>query len=149
MRKRTIGALLLPLAFVLPLTIRAEQDRNHNDRDRDDRDRSDRDHHDHNVNTPVRLLGVVPVPGNPITSADIGWVDPVTERYCFADRSNSGVDIIDAENNFFVGRVTGMAGPLPSGGGNAAANRPRAHQPPPAPDGALWGGRGDNTTPRA
>jgi hypothetical protein len=83
-------------------------------------DRDDRggDHHEHNVNTPVRLIGVIPVPGNPIVSADIAWVDPGTERYYLADRSNFGVDIIDAESNFYVGRVGGMVGPVgPNGPG--------------------------------
>ena len=30
---------------------------------------------------------------------DISWVDEPTERYFIADRSNAGVDIIDAETN--------------------------------------------------
>ena len=66
---------------------------------------------------PVSLLTVIPVPGNPITSADISWTDPGTQRYYFADRSNFGVDIIDAVNDVWVGRVAGMAGPNLSGGG--------------------------------
>jgi hypothetical protein len=48
----------------------------------------------------------------------------VTERHYLTDRSNSGVDIIDAENDVFVGRVTSMAGPNPSGGGTTATNGP-------------------------
>src|SRR5262249_7528626 len=57
----------------------------------DDNDR------DNNRNAPVSLLTVIQVPGNPVTSADIAWVDPGTERYYFADRSNFGVEVIDAE----------------------------------------------------
>src|SRR5260370_19570699 len=42
---------------------------------------------------------------------DISWVDEPTERYFIADRSNAGVDIIDAETNTFVDRIGGCAGP--------------------------------------
>jgi hypothetical protein len=72
----------------------------------------------------VIFSGVISVPGKPITSADISWADPGTERYYFADRSNAGVDIIDVENNVWVDRVGGMAGPLPSGGGTSTTNGP-------------------------
>src|SRR6266446_4035005 len=108
MKTRVIAFLLLGVAIALAFTLRADQERNPSDRD--DRDCRDTDHHEHNVKTPVGLIGVIPVPGNPITSADIAWVDPGTERYYFADRSNFSVDIIDAETNFYVGRVGGMVG---------------------------------------
>ena len=143
MRKVTIGALLLALAFVLPLNIRADQDKDHGDRG--ERNRGDSDHHRHNVNTPVALIGVIPVPGNPITSADISWVDPGTERYYLADRANLGVDIIDAETNFYVGRVGGMAGVLPSGGGTAATNGPGPNGVLVTPNRKLWAGDGNST----
>src|SRR6266576_2689090 len=137
MRKRTIVALLLALAFVLPFTILADQDKD-KDKDRDDRGRGDSDHHEHNVNTPVGLIGVIPVPGNPIASADISWVDPGTERYYLADRSNFGVDIIDAETDFYVGRVNGMVGPVgPNGPGpNGVLVTPNRN---------LWVGDGNST----
>jgi hypothetical protein len=93
----------------------------------------------------VRLVGVIPVPGNPITSADIAWVDPGTARYYLADRSNFGVDIIDAESNFFVGRVDGMAGPLPSGGGTFATNGPGPNGVLVTPNRKLWAGDGNST----
>src|SRR5262245_20974168 len=111
--------LILGLSLVLTSSIHARADGGH-----DDGNCKDSDHHKHNANTPVQLVGVIPVPGNPITSADIAWVDPGTERYYFADRSNFGVDIIDAERNVFLARVTGMAGPLPSGGGTTTTNGP-------------------------
>ena len=146
MKKRTVVSLLLTLAFVLPLTIRADQDKDH-DRDRRDRDErlcEEGEHHKHNVNTPVGLIGVISVPGNPITSADIAWVDPGTERYYLADRSNSGVDIIDAETDFYVGRVGGMAGPLPSTGGTAAMNGPGPNGVLVTPNRKLWAGDGNS-----
>jgi hypothetical protein len=151
MKARVIVALLLAVAVGLPLTIGAYQ----NSQDREDRDpRENRDHrggddrdsehHKHNVKTPVRLIGVIPVPGNPITSADIGWVDPGTERYYIADRSNFGVDIIDAETDFYVGRVAGMAGPLPSGGGTAVTNGPGPNGVLVTPGRKLWAGDGNS-----
>ena len=143
MKVRTIVTLLLALAFILPLTVRADQDKNQ--KDRDDRSRRDDEHHEHNVNTPVGLIGVIPVPGNPITSADISWVDPGTERYYFADRSNFGVDIIDAETNFYVGRVGGMAGPLPSGGGTTTTNGPGPNGVLVTPNRKVWAGDGNST----
>src|SRR2546425_6090272 len=103
------------------------------------------EHHEHNGKTPVGLVGVIPVPGNPIISADIAWVDPTTERYYFADRSNSGVDIIDAENHLWVGRVAGMAGALPSGGGTASTNGPGPNGVVVTPNRRLWAGDGNST----
>ena len=138
MKPRVFAFLLLGVAIALPFTIRADQERNPTDRD--DRDCRDSDHHEHNVKTPVRLIGVIPVPGNPITSADIAWVDPGTERYYFADRSNFGVDIIDAESNLFVGRVGGMVGPT----GPGAPNGPGPNGVLVTPNGKLWAGDGNS-----
>src|SRR5262249_58200418 len=97
MRARAVGSMLVAMSIVVPLTIRADFD----DRGpRDDRDCRDSEHHEHNVSTPVRLLGVIAVPGNPIMSTDIGWVDRGTERFYLADRSTLGGDTIHAEGNF-------------------------------------------------
>src|SRR5437867_5742957 len=144
MKKRTVRTLLLGLVFVLPLTITARQDRDNQNGDHHDGDQQG-EHHEHNLKTPVGLIGVIPVPGNPITSADISWVDPGTERYYFADRSNFGVDIIDAERNVFVARVTGMAGPLPSGGGTTTTNGPGPNGVLVTPNRKLWAGDGNST----
>jgi len=116
--------LFLALVFALPQNIRAGQGGDPN---------------------ALQLLGVILVPGNPIISADIGWVDPATERYYLADRSNSGVDIIDAENHLWVGRVGGMAGPLPSGGGTTTTNGPGPNGVLVTPDRILWAGDGNST----
>lgn len=97
------------------------------------------------ANSPVALLCAITVPGNPITSADIAWVDPGTERYYIADRSNFGVDIIDAETDAYVGRVAGMAGPLTSGGGTATTNGPGPNGTLVTPNGRLWAGDGNST----
>src|ERR1051326_2026426 len=68
-----------------------------------------------------------------------------TNRYYFADRSNFGVDIIDAENDVWVGRVTGMAGALPSGGGTATTNGPGPNGVLVTPNRILWAGDGNST----
>jgi hypothetical protein len=148
MKERKFVSLLCALAFVLPLTVRADQDKDQ--KDRDDRSCQDSDHHEHNTNTPVGLIGVIPVPGNPILSADIAWVDPGTERYYIADRSNFAVDIVDAESNLYVGRVDGMAGPggaLPgsTGGGTATTNGPGPNGVLVTPNRKLWIGDGNST----
>jgi hypothetical protein len=139
-----VGCLVIAVA--LPLTIRADQEGDRRDRrDRDDREVRGSEHYEHNRKTPVGLIGVITVPGNPILSADIAWVDPGTERYYLADRSNSGVDIIDAESNFYVGRVPGMAGVLPSGGGTAVTNGPGPNGVLVTPNRKLWAGDGNST----
>ena len=143
MKKRTFVPLLLALAFIVPLTVRADQDKDR--KDRDDRHRHDGEHHDRDLDTPLSLIGVIPVPGNPITSADIAWVDPGTERYYFADRSNSGVDIIDAESNFYVGRVGGMVGVVAATpGGTATTNGPGPNGVLVTPNRKLWAGDGNS-----
>ena len=69
-----------------------------------------------NAKAIVKLAGVIAIPGNPLVTSDIVWVDPGTKKFYFADRSNFGVDVIDAENNLFVGRISGFAGPQTSRG---------------------------------
>src|SRR5258708_7519479 len=97
MKSRVFACLLLGVAMVvLPFTIRADQDRDR--KNPGDRDCRDNDHREHDVKTPAGLIGVISVPGTPTTSADPAWAARGTERYSGADRSNSGVDIIAAEN---------------------------------------------------
>ena len=63
----------------------------------------------------LALRGVIAVSGNPLAAYDISWVDQATQTYYLADRSNAGVDIFDARNNTFVGRVPGFVGADPRG----------------------------------
>jgi hypothetical protein len=119
MKTKRLAALVVALTLALPLTVSAR------DLGRGGRRGS------------IRLVGVVPVPNHPIISADIGWVDPRTERAYITDRSNFGVDILDAENNLYLARVTGMAGPLPSGGGTSTTNGGGPNGVLVTPDGIL------------
>ncbi len=96
----------------------------------------------HPSRTPVKLTGIIQVPGNPLVSSDIVWVDAASKRLFFAERANFAVDVVDVEKGEFVGRVTGFAG----------ANG----QTPPPPNGQgpngvfsagkqLWAGDGNST----
>lgn len=86
-------------------------------------------------------LATIQVPGNPLTQFDISYVDPATETYFLADRSNSAVDIFDATNNTFLARVGGFVGYDPKKGTDLAG-----------PNGIvgvgnneIWAGDGDST----
>ena len=130
MKRRLTSCRLLGLAFVLSVTIYtlsgvcSAQD---------------------NRNAPVSASSAIVVPGNPITSSDIAWADSGTKRYYFADRSNFGVDVIDAEKDVWVGRVGGMAGPLTSGGGTSTTNGPGPNGVVVTPVKRLWAGDGNST----
>jgi DNA-binding beta-propeller fold protein YncE len=53
----------------------------------------------------VKLLTTVPVAG--LTVFDISWIDPHTQLYYLADRSNKTVDVIDTKKNVLVKQITG------------------------------------------
>jgi len=70
----------------------------------------------------VNLIGVMPVPGPiPFASNDIGWVDQAHGRYYLTDRTNFSLDIFDAVNDLYIGRVPGFLGPVPGPTGALAA----------------------------
>jgi hypothetical protein len=81
---------------------------------------------------PVHLLATIQVPGNPLTAFDISWVDPQTHTYYLADRSNSGIDIVDTQRNTFIARVGGFTGNdkrgIDYGGPNGVLVIPEARQ---------------------
>ena len=60
--------------------------------------------------TQTRCLTAVAIPGNPIRTFDISWVDSQRGLYFLSDRSNSGVDIIDTRTLKFVRTVGGFSG---------------------------------------
>jgi hypothetical protein len=62
--------------------------------------------------TQTKCLTAVQIPGKPLRSFDISWVDPDRAEYYLGDRSNAGVDIIDTRHNTFkrtIGGFTGVA----------------------------------------
>jgi len=137
MKTRLIPCRLLGLVFLLSVTMSALFG--------DGNSQGNTNDQDNNRNAPVSVLSVISVPGRPITSADISWADPGTERYYFADRSNAGVEVIDAEKDVWVGRVAGMTGALPSGGGTSTTNGPGPNGVVVTPLKRLWAGDGNST----
>jgi len=89
------------------------------------------------VKTPVALVKGIAIPGAPLASTDLLWVDEATKRMYFADRSNAAVDIIDAENDSYVGRVTGFVGAV--GANGAGPNGVLV-----TPDKKVWAGDGNS-----
>jgi hypothetical protein len=61
-------------------------------------------------NTETRCLTAVQIPGNPLRSFDISWVNPQRAEYYLGDRSNAGVDIIDTEHLTFKRTLGGFVG---------------------------------------
>src|SRR5262245_3236358 len=57
----------------------------------------------------MKLLGGILVPGNPLRW-DIAWVDQSTARLYLGEAGNAAVDIFDAENNLYLGRIGGFHG---------------------------------------
>src|SRR5256714_11104162 len=52
-------------------------------------------------NTETKCLTAVQIPGNPLRSYDISWVNPHRAEYYLADRSNAAIDIIDTRHLTF------------------------------------------------
>ena len=64
-------------------------------------------------NGPVSLLKTIPIPGSAVNvsngklySFDISYVDPATQTYYLADRSNAAVDVVEAKTAAFVGQIS-------------------------------------------
>jgi len=111
MKMKLVSCLLFSsacLAFVLSVTTGARPGNRLHWVEQDHRNAAQRS----NLKTATVLIGVISLPGNPLVSSDIAWVDPGTKKFYLSDRSNFGIDIIDAESDLFVGRVTGFVGPI-------------------------------------
>jgi DNA-binding beta-propeller fold protein YncE len=106
-RKKILPFLMVAcvLALGFTLTMRSA--------DKDDKDDDAR---------PVKLLGSIPIPGNPIASTDIIWVDQATGLVVFADRSNAAVEVIDGKHDLFLGQATMGAGSAHFGGTGLGPN---------------------------
>lgn len=88
---------------------------------------------------PVRQVATVNYPATAKKSAsfDISWVDPATQTYYLADRTNSGVDAVDAARDTFTSIIG--AGDFTGTGANATAAQAAACGPTGTvgPDGVL------------
>lgn len=87
------------------------------------------------TDTQTKCLTAVPIPGNPLRSFDISWVNPDRAEYYLADRSNSGIDIIDTQHNTFKRRLGGFVGVVLNSAGTAVNNNVSG------PDGVTSHGR--------
>src|SRR5579862_3115041 len=159
-KKLVVPILVVGLALAFsPILSAQDWDRDHHDRD---------DHHDqdHKTNTPLALIGVIGIPGNPISSTDIAWVDQATERLYFTDRGNGptdtcplltsagvtthgAVDVVDAENDLYIGRITtgtvgGSAVCFQGAASPANRNLSGPNGVVSGPNLTVWVGDGDN-----
>jgi hypothetical protein len=95
--------------------------------------------------TQTKCLTAVQIPGNPLRSFDISWVNPDRAEYYLGDRSNAGIDIIDTHALKFKRTIGGFVGIKLKAGTNVVDNN---HS---GPDGVtshgrwLYAGDGDST----
>jgi hypothetical protein len=93
--------------------------------------------------TQTKCVTAILIPGNPLRSFDISFVNPDRGEYYLADRSNSGIDIIDTRNDTFKRTIPGFVGIVLAG---TAVNSNKS-----GPDGVvshgrwLYAGDGDST----
>ena len=85
--------------------------------------------------TQTKCITAVQIPGNPLRSFDISWVDPNRAEYYLGDRSNKGIDIIDTQTLTFKRTITGFVGVVLNGAGTAVNNNVSG------PDGVTSHGR--------
>lgn len=85
----------------------------------------------------VKFLGAILTPGNPLRF-DISWVDQKSARYYLADAGNASVDIVDAKNDLFLGRITGFHGGGTPGDGCGGAEGMGPSGVVVTPDNHLW-----------
>ncbi|TMH80960.1 MAG: hypothetical protein E6H47_15740 [Betaproteobacteria bacterium] len=62
------------------------------------------------TDTQTKCLTAVQIPGNPLRSFDISFVNPQRAEFYFADRSNAGIQIIDTESLTYKRKLGGFVG---------------------------------------
>ena len=92
MKLRVAGGLLVGLVLFLALGLSAAPQRAKT-----------------NEHKGMKRIGGISVPGG-LLRFDISWVDQATARYYLGDSANAGVDVFDAENNVYLGRIGGFHG---------------------------------------
>ncbi|HUB15152.1 MAG TPA: hypothetical protein VMB34_24600 [Acetobacteraceae bacterium] len=92
----------------------------------------------------LRLIDMIDVGGNGLGAFDISYDDPAIGLYTLSDRTNASIDLVDAFDNRFIGRVGGFKGVVKVNG--TADNNLSG------PDGnvivdhkEVWAGDGDST----
>jgi len=90
-------------------------------------------------------LGTIAIPGKPLLTYDISFVDPVLPLYYLADRSNAGIDVFDTRSNRFLTRITGNAAAGQFAGQQASNEVSGPNGVASAEFGWIWAGDGDST----
>jgi hypothetical protein len=94
--------------------------------------------------TETKCVTGIFIPGNPLRSFDISWVNPDRGEYYLGDRSNSGIDVIDTHQLKWKRTLGGFVGIKLLGSGAVDNNHS-------GPDGVVshgrwvYGGDGDST----
>jgi DNA-binding beta-propeller fold protein YncE len=105
MKLQAFGIVLVALALALILNVDAHPPQQKKGPEKS----SSATHSRAGMQKPLKLVGAILVPGNPLRF-DISWVDPARGRYYLAEGGNAAVDVIDAENNLYLGRISGFHG---------------------------------------
>jgi hypothetical protein len=94
--------------------------------------------------TQTKCVTGIAIPGNPLRSFDISWVNPQRQEYYLGDRSNAGIDIVDTHALKWKRTLGGFVGIVLNGSGAVDNNHS-------GPDGVtshgrwVYGGDGDST----
>src|ERR1700688_1062924 len=84
--------------------------------------------------TQTKCVTGIFIPGNPLRSFDISWVNPDRGEYYLGDRSNSGIDVIDTHSLKWKRTIGGFVGIVLNGSGAVDNNHS-------GPDGVTSHGR--------
>ena len=90
-------------------------------------------------------LTTIAIPGKPLLTNDLSFVDPTLRFYYLADRTNAGIDVINTRTNKFLMRVTGDAHVGKFVGQLADSDHSGPNGVSPASFGRVWAGDGDST----
>src|SRR6202166_5335097 len=63
----------------------------------------------------LKQVGSIAIPGGPIGSIGVMFIDQGTGLGYLADKDNKAVDIIDTKTDTYVGRIAGFTGTTSSG----------------------------------
>src|SRR5579863_9019706 len=103
MKLKAFGVVLVTMALVLILNVDARPPQQENGAEKSSAVTRPRVV----TNQTLKLVGAILVPGNPIRF-DISWVDSARGRYYLAESGNAAVDVFDAENDLYFGRISGF-----------------------------------------
>jgi hypothetical protein len=95
--------------------------------------------------TETECLTAVQIPGNPLRSFDISWVNPNRSEYYLGDRSNAGIEVISTATNTWTRRLIGFVGIVLNPITGAVNNNKSGPDGVVSHGGWVYGGDGDST----